>query len=380
MKNTNKILFSLLLLVGVVATSCENLDVISNGVYISEAQNATSKKLSIDNTGGSGSFTVRLAEKVESDIQVVLSIDPTALDAYNNTNGTAYKMLPESYFTLSSQELLIKAGKISAEPIVVSVKAFGADISKDDVYAVPVTISSVSGGVDVLGGSKKIVMLIDEIIVTSVPYVGRGNNIIYSFPEEKAFHQFTLEWNINKDEYDGKNCSQWVVGNSEKPNYLYTRFIKPKVGPNFLNFIINGTESKGTTNLTPNKWYHLAFVSDGVNITLYVNGVQVTRVPYLHPGQPMMIKDLYFGNHMRNVTAAVDGYVSELRLWSVARSASEVLNNIYRVNPNTEGLEVYWKANDSDGQTIKDHSPNKRDGKLYMPTKWLDGVRFPEGM
>lgn len=38
----------------------------------------------------------------------------------------------------------------------------------------------------------------------------------------------------------------------------------------------------------------------------------------------------------------MDGYVSEVRVWAVARSAADLKNNVCWVDPLTDGLVAYW--------------------------------------
>lgn len=79
-----------------------------------------------------------------------------------------------------------------------------------------------------------------------------------------------------------------------------------------------------------------------------------------------------------NPSYPLKGKISELRVWSVARSQAEIENNMYVVSPDTPGLEVYWKCNEGSGTVIKDYSNHGRDGKLAKEATWEEGVRFPD--
>ena len=49
--------------------------------------------------------------------------------------------------------------------------------------------------------------------------------------------------------------------------------------------------------------------------------------------------------------------MSEVRLWSVARTRNQLQQNMLTVDPKSEGLELYYKFNGSEvqeGRTIKD--------------------------
>ena len=44
------------------------------------------------------------------------------------------------------------------------------------------------------------------------------------------------------------------------------------------------------------------------------------------------------------------GYMSEVRLWSVARTRNQLQQNMLTVDPKSEGLELYYKFNGTETQ------------------------------
>ena len=376
MKN---ILVSLILICGVVFTSCENLQPIENGVFISEAQSTLGKKISIDNTGGSGFFTVRLGEAVDVDVTAELAVDAAVLDFYNAKNGTAYKLLPEAYYSLDSNKAVIKGGKITSEPVFITIEPLGGDISPDDVYAIPLSISSVTGGVNTLDGSKSIVLFLDEIVVTNVPYLSIGTFITADLSGGALeLPQWTLEWNIYKDGFPANNCTQWVLQNDKNVSVVYTRFgdvVTPT--PAYFQAKIGTSKHQGSSALTGKKWYHLALVYDGANILFYINGVLDVKASHPVGGEVFSVATVKFGNVKGQY--GLNAELSELRLWSIARSQSEITNSMFKVHPKTEGLEIYWKMNEGEGKVFKDFTGNGRTGNLNNMPTWRSGVRFPEG-
>lgn len=75
---------------------------------------------------------------------VTFKLDPTLVAAYNNKNGTAYTLLPDSVYTISGLTSVIRAGATSSEPLVVNVASsrmrFGIR------YMLPITLVSASHG------------------------------------------------------------------------------------------------------------------------------------------------------------------------------------------------------------------------------------------
>lgn len=55
------------------------------------------------------------------------------------------------------------------------------------------------------------------------------------------------------------------------------------------------------------------------------------------------------------------GEISEVRIWNVQRTATEIAENPYQVKPNSPGLIAYWKFNEGTGIDIKDHTGNGND-------------------
>ena len=99
--------------------SCDNAkyDVISNGVYISEAALTDRFTQQIENQVVDGEvtkpLTIRLASPAESNVTVKLGIDHDFLAKYNTQNGTSYEVLPEEYRSFE-ETVTIPAGSISA--------------------------------------------------------------------------------------------------------------------------------------------------------------------------------------------------------------------------------------------------------------------------
>lgn len=355
-------------------------EAITNAVYLSDAQSTTSKKIVLDDTGAITVISSRLGNSIATDVVVKYGTDEEALKDYNTKNGTTYKLLPSNFYSFSNQETVIKAGEVSATPVNVIVKPFDETLSTSEKYAIPVTIERVEGGADILKHSSTLVLLLDQIIVTKVLYLSSLN--IITLPLEAPFSGFaawTLEWNVRMDSWNRTNATQWnLTGEVGKSSKVYTRLYGDAAAKQLqLNAPIGTATPASNGRLAEKKWYHLAMTYDGTNIRFYIDGVLDFVNPHTTPGEVFSFSAISFANGV-NSSYSLNGQISELRMWSVARSQAEIINNPYVVSFDSPGLEIYWKCNDGLGKTIKDYSGKKRHGVLSKEAKWFDGVRFPD--
>lgn len=371
----NKLILVILTLAVGLTIACQSeYDIIENGVYLTDAQSSQAKRVTIDDKGASTRLSSRLGAPAEGDVTVSYGFDAAALQAYNAKNGVDYQLLPEKYYSFSETQATIKAGEVSSTPVELVIKPFDEGVDATKKYAIPVSIVSASGA-DVLQASSSLMILIDQVVVTSVPYL--GVNRIEVSPEKpiEGLSAWTLEWNLCKDEFNRNNATQWHIEGLDGSPVIYTRFGDVTCDPNQFQAKVGAGKPQSITRFSAKKWYHLAFTYDGTNLRLYVDGKLDFTYPHATPGEVFAFSRVVFGNAKG---APYNGKVSELRVWSVARSQAEIENNMYVVSPDTPGLEVYWKCNEGSGTVIKDYSNHGRDGKLYREATWEEGVRFPD--
>ncbi len=367
-----------LIIMTVFIAACQpEYSVIDNGVFLTDAQKSQTKRVNIDDSGANTVISSRLGAAMATDVTVNYGTDAQALEAYNVKNGTNYELLPEQFYSLSETASTIKAGEVGSSPVDLKIKPFDASIDASKKYAIPVSIVSASG-VERLLASSSLVILLDQIIVTTVPYLEEGNAISVS-PEPKieGLSSWTLEWNLYMDAFNRNNVTQWTIKDGSGIVNIYTRFGDVTADHNQFQAKVGPGKPQSLARFTAKKWYHLALTYDGSNIRLYVDGVLDFVTPHSVPGEVFEMKDIQFANNA-NALYTLRGSVNELRVWSSARSQAEIANNMYVVSPKTPNLEVYWKCNEGSGTVIKDYSGNGRDGKLAKEATWKSGVRFPD--
>lgn len=362
----------------VLFAACQpECDVIDNGVFLTDAQKAQAKKVTIDDTGAKTVISSRLGTAISTDVTVEYGTDAQALQAYNEKNGTNYELLPEKFYSFSESGTTIKAGEIGSSPVDLVINPFDKTIDSSKKYAIPVSIVNATGA-ERLISSSSLIVLIDQIIVTTVPYLGRGNTIsVTPEPMLEGLAAWTLEWNLCMDAFNRNNVTQWSINGADNKATVYTRFGDVTCEQNQFQAKVGANKPQSITRFTAKKWYHLAFTYDGTNLRFYVDGKLDFISPHATPGEIFTFKDIVFSNNAKS-QYSLHGMVNELRIWSVARSQAEIENNMYIVSPETPGLELYWKCNEGSGLAIKDHSGHGRDGKLKTEADWKSGVRFPD--
>lgn len=113
---------------------------------------------------------------------------------------------------------------------------------------------------------------------------------------------------------------------------------------------MNTMAQPGQTAVTPcEQWRHVAIVFDGSATSLYLDGEQVVRNRRLRAIPLRSSVALLPQPSYCNTTISF----SEVRLWNVARTSTQLKNNVDNVDPKSEGLLGYWKMNEGHGYTFK---------------------------
>ena len=107
-------------------------------------------------------------------------------------------------------------------------------------------------------------------------------------------------------------------------------------------------------------WTHLAIVFEAPYLRLYTNGTLYEEVT---TGDSLLETDGTFS--LTNDTNAEQvqrwcytGEISEARYWNIARTESEIQDNMNKeVDPNSVGLVGYWKLDEGTGSTVNDSTP-----------------------
>jgi hypothetical protein len=111
-------------------------------------------------------------------------------------------------------------------------------------------------------------------------------------------------------------------------------------------------------------WVHVAGWWDGSTLKIFINGEESASMPWVNvaDGSPRSVK---IGKYYTTPENLLNGYLDEIRIWSEARTLTQIRDNMYRELPNPASepnLAAYWRCNEGIGQTIEDLSINNNTG------------------
>ncbi|MBD2199480.1 MULTISPECIES: LamG-like jellyroll fold domain-containing protein [Calothrix] len=148
---------------------------------------------------------------------------------------------------------------------------------------------------------------------------------------------------------------------------------KTPVGSGYLLGVVNGRvnpefwDSQGNRNtfesgqIPSNQWTHIAVTwKRGGSMIGYVNGIEVGRTTASSNPLGVNNNPLRMGVAPWDINAfKVNGAIDEVRIWNVARSATEISNNLNKNLTGTEArLVSYWNFDNATGSTITDLTSN----------------------
>ena len=159
---------------------------------------------------------------------------------------------------------------------------------------------------------------------------------------------FTIEGLINVQKFRGAgdNGEAGISTFMGTEGETLLRFGDSGIEPDYLQ--ANG--QKIDMKFKTNQWYHIALVVDGSKTIAYINGKKV--IEFTKSGS---LSTFYIGKSWSENRGIVARF-SELRLWSVARTAQQIKDGMYEVTPTESGLYAYWKMNEVKENKIPDAS------------------------
>ncbi|WP_447078920.1 Ig-like domain-containing protein [Shewanella algae] len=125
------------------------------------------------------------------------------------------------------------------------------------------------------------------------------------------------------------------------------------------------TQSNPIT-ISTNVWYHFAFIFNNGQWDFYLDG-QATGIGVADMGgnntvpdyQAANVNNLVAGRQNHGAVNNFTGKIDDIRLWSTARTQTEIQNNRQlELAGNETGLIGYWKLNETSGTVVNDSQTN----------------------
>lgn len=298
----------------------------------------------------------RLTSDIASDVNVAYTIltDEKVLADYNQKFGKEYVLYTGA--SLESETSTIAAGEIYSSPV--GLKLTGLDeIDESKTFLLPVRVST--SDVPLIDGAEITYFIIKKPIeiMTAARFNGSTTYVKVPISPLNVFNEVTYEAIVNVSSFGNNNTVMGCEG---------IRIMRigdaggGSIDEDILQVAGIGELTWFDNPLQAGKWYHLAFTCNSAGEgRLYVNGENVVT------GSVTMSADLTDGGADYGFSIGMvprfkwgprpfNGYMSEVRLWDVVRSANQIKENMLNVDPSTPGLVAYYKFNGD----VNDSSPN----------------------
>lgn len=216
--------------------------------------------------------------------------------------------------------------------------------------------------------------------ITAVDLDGTNQFLYGSSFLQYDFSQFTIEMWINSDDYTAndiyvnwRNGSYIALGGWAADGSFNTW--AEGLSPNSIN-------SGPGTAPTPGEWHHIAYVFDGSNQIIYIDGTAVTTVPTtgsVDLNATTQMIGLVVGARFDQGQQFTNTKFDDVRIWNSARSSTEINATMNTdLNGNESGLVAYYRFEDGVGSTI---ATDLTSGANHLTltnmdpaTDWMSGV------
>lgn len=311
----------------------------------------------------------RVSSACSSPVEVCYSIaGQDVVNEYNKKYGTNYEIFNTSNVKLSSTTTTIPSGSIYSEKVGVEFSNL-ENIEEGKSYLLPVCIQSSS--IPAIAGTDILYFVITKPVQIKKAAQFQSNHIKIPLASGTIYKSVTYEALIYINQLLSNNT---IMGNE---GILILRIGDTALPDGHNDWIqIAGTKQYHSTQaFETGKWYHVAFTYDQPSgkTVLYINGSKAAESTWDTPSFDLASEGsggFFIGKVAGFMWGERPfyGYMSEVRLWNVARTENQIKQNMLNVDPNSEGLAAYYKLNGTDqfesGGTcyVKDASPNGMDG------------------
>lgn len=370
-----------ILILFITGVSCNKIDSIKNGpngIYLNEATSTNTTAVDITGSGDTALFslTPKIVYPISGNTEVNIAVDQSLIETFNSKNGTNYMLLPSENYKIYSTSSVITSGLASGNSFSIRFDAVDT-LPRANKYILPITVQS-NSGIGLIEGSKTMYYTVDNSVLISTAASLTNNFFTPNFTGDSAellngITSFTYEALISANSF--QSVFPFISSIMGVEGYALLRFGDAGLSPGMLQFAASSNISN-PTSLNTNQWYHIAAVVSNRIATLYVDGVQVAQgnafatSTYSFVGREFYIGKSYDARYF-------NGSISECRFWKEARTATQLKNYEYRIDPTTPNLLAYWKFNEGTGNTAKDYTGHGFDATANSSVNWIS-VSLPQ--
>ena len=378
----NKLSMILLATATLFAAACQESLEYQDVVYFTGTENTAITSMYVEGPTALG-LTVTSSAKLGSTVTVGVQVAPEALEAFNNANGTAYKMLPEGSYKLAETAFTIEAGKNVSIPVSFEILSMD-DFEDGVIYCAPIRLTDTSNGMSVLEASRITYVVINQIITTKGPDFGQQHYIsmptMINNPMFSDMGTCTMEIRVRMDKFYAASANPGIASVIGVEENFLLRFGDISCDKNQLQYAGRGASVTSSSHFNTDTWYHLAVVDNGTTLTLYVDGNVEGTVDSSGKSAINLAYDWMDGFHIGYSERGrlMDGVVSEARVWNRALSPIELVNNQCYVDPASEGLVCYWRLDGLVDGVFQDLTGNGNHGQPSTTNlTWYEGLKCP---
>ena len=184
---------------------------------------------------------------------------------------------------------------------------------------------------------------------------------------------FTVEAWINPD---GSATPQGIVSKFNNEMVLW-------LDGSTLRYEIGGGLQANCGTIPSGEWTHVALTYDGVNASVFVNGVQVFTNPEAQPATST--RNLFIGSWDQNefTTRNFVGDIDEVRIWDVSLSQTNIRDHmIQKIDADFDSLnhlQAYWRFDENNASTAINIAGDNN-GTITGATPIISGAPQAQGV
>ena len=373
-------------LLGIMSSCSEDMETYDNKAFI-VSDKVVTVLLTGKNETEIGTIQTKIAKLEIASVQIRYKVDMSLVDTYNKSYGENAMAVPDGYYEILNPISIIDAGALTGTAVKVNFKNL-KELDREKVYVLPVTVESAN--IEVLGSAKITYFIIKGAALVNTVAGLKENYLSLVNPSKSTLNSMgmlTAEALINVEKFD--RTISTIMG-------IEDRFLI-RIGdigiPNNQLQIVTGTassesilESNKITDaswvIPTGKWVHIAvtYNKDDGAINFYMDGKHKGSTYYsdykrmIHWG----MSNFYIGKSFDD-DRWLYGDICEVRVWKRILTSDEinVKNHFYAVEPDSEGLEAYWKFDENYTNIIEDKTGH---GNTLVASKDLSWhpVSLPE--